>query len=201
MGPNRPSAANLAATQAKYTARNPLIRIANQRFFKALAAMLRRLPADSVLDAGCGEGVLLNRVSASRLVGIDLDRRRAQLARVANPGAAIAVADVVRMPFAPDSFELVLLLEVLEHVGDPIAALSEAARVSRRYLLASVPNEPWWRIGNMVRLKYLRQLGNTPEHIQHWSARGFRSFISKAFLILDIRKPFLWTFVLGEKTR
>jgi len=96
--------------------------------------------------------------------------------------------------------DFVMILEVLEHVGEPDLVLREAYRVTSKYLLASVPNEPWWRIGNLARLKYIRDLGNTPEHINHWSVRGFKTFISEHFKIVQVETPVLWTFVLAEKT-
>jgi hypothetical protein len=65
----------------------------------------------------------------------------------------------------------------------------------------SVPHEPWWRLGNMARLKYLRQWGNTPGHINHWSRGGFRQQVGKYFRVLRVTNPFLWTFVLAEKIR
>lgn len=193
------SAPNLAPTQAKYTDPSPLVQFANARFFRALGEMLGSVNARSILDAGCGEGEILGRLQGTRAFGVDIDLERVGFAQDRISGGGLGVADVQRMPFHSESFELVLMLEVFEHVGDPQAALAEAARVTKRYLLASVPNEPWWRIGNMLRLKYLRDFGNTPEHIQHWSVGGFKRFISNSFTVLEVKKPFLWTFVLAEK--
>jgi ubiquinone/menaquinone biosynthesis C-methylase UbiE len=193
------SAPNLAPTQAKYRDTSPLVQFANARFFRALGEMLGSAAARSILDAGCGEGEILSRLQGTQAFGVDIDLERVGLARDRISGEGLGVADIQRMPFPSESFELVLMLEVLEHVGDPQAALAEAARVSKRYLLASVPNEPWWRIGNMLRFKYLQDFGNTPEHINHWSVGQFRRFISNSFTVLEVRKPFLWTFVLAEK--
>ena len=196
---NRPSAVNLGPTQAKYSDRNPLVRFANHRFFRALAKLLSQVSVHSVLDAGCGEGLVLGRLQSPRVVGIDLDRQRIILAKSSQPDSALAVANVQRLPFARASFDLVIMLEVFEHVGNPETALMEVARVSRKYLLASVPNEPWWRIGNIIRFKYLRDLGNTPEHINHWSVRGFTRFLSQSFTVIELKRPFLWTFALAMK--
>jgi hypothetical protein len=91
------------------------------------------------------------------------------------------------------------MLEVLEHVERPDQALHEAHRVTTRYLLASVPHEPWWRLGNLARLKYVRDFGNTPEHIHHWSVHGFRSLIGSRFTLVKLRLPFLWQAVLAER--
>ena len=196
------SSPNQASTQQKYSSNNPLVRYANQRFFRALDSLADLATASTILDAGCGEGVVLSRLSRGpgrRTFGLDLDPARLRLTRWRLPGQALVVGDIHNLPFSAACFDLVLALEVFEHIGDPDQALREAFRVSRRYLLASVPNEPWWRIGNMLRFKYLSHFGNTPEHIQHWSARGFRKFLSQHFSVQALRTPFLWTFGLAQK--
>jgi ubiquinone/menaquinone biosynthesis C-methylase UbiE len=200
--PTPRSSPNQASTQQKYSSNNPLARYANQRFFRALDSLAGRATASTILDAGCGEGVVLNRLSnhpAQRIFGLDLDPARLLLTRSRLPGQALIVGDIHNLPFSSASFDLVLALEVFEHIGDPDQALREVFRVSRQFLLASVPNEPWWRIGNMLRFKYLRHFGNTPEHIQHWSARGFRKFVSHHFSVAALKTPFLWTFALAQK--
>ena len=47
------------------------------------------------------------------------------------------------------------------------------ARVARRWLLVSVPHEPLWRALNVARGAYLRELGNTPGHLNHWTRAAF----------------------------
>ncbi len=64
-------------------------------------------------------------------------------------------------------------MEVLEHVPDPAAVLAEMFRVASRWVLVSVPREPLWRGLNMARGSYLRDFGNTPGHLNHWSKRSF----------------------------
>lgn len=194
-----PSAPNLGPTQTKYSDPSPLVRFANQRFFDALSEMLRSVRVQSVLDAGCGEGEILSRLGSTRAFGVDRDFQRVAIASSRTASGGLSAADVQRLPFPADSFDLVVMLEVFEHVGDPQEALAEIARVSGQYILASVPNEPWWRIGNMLRLKYLREFGNTPEHLHHWSTSGFKSFISDSFHVIQVRRPFLWTFILAQK--
>jgi 2-polyprenyl-3-methyl-5-hydroxy-6-metoxy-1,4-benzoquinol methylase len=202
--PRRSSSPNLASIQTKFTDRSLLARFANRRFLETIRASVGGLEASSILDAGCGEGVVLELVTATTAIqpfGIDLDPERIQVAHGTRGIDRLAVADLQRLPFGDDTFDLVLLLEVLEHVGHPEFALDEIWRVTRRYLLASVPNEPWWSLGNMARLKYLSAWGNTPEHINHWSARGFKFFLASHFDVLELNTPVLWTFVLAEKRR
>jgi ubiquinone/menaquinone biosynthesis C-methylase UbiE len=202
MKERRTSSQNLDSIQAKYTYRNPLLRYANRRFLETILEMLSLVSFNSLLDVGSGEGVVLGLINEShdvRLLGMDLDPKRIQVAQQLTPSESFFVGDAQVLPFEDNSFDIIIMLEVLEHVGNPRLALSEAHRVTRNYLLASVPHEPWWRLGNLVRLKYLRSFGNTPEHIHHWTLSGFQSLIRSRFSILATKTPALWSFVLAQK--
>ena len=202
MDEERKSSENLALPQMKYHDRSPLVRFANQRFLSTIASFLRMVHFESLLDVGCGEGVVLASIRDDFEVGcygLDLDYDRVHFTRTEMASNRFVNGDAQRLPYSEGAFDLVLLLEVLEHVGHPERVLEEASRVSSKYLLVSVPNEPWWRVGNMIRLKYIRDFGNTPEHINHWTKSGFRSLISERFRIISMRLPMLWTFILAEK--
>ena len=110
------------------------------------------------------------------MVGIDLEDPKLG-GRVGHPAAAeprsSQAMPVERLAFADGEFDLVAATEVLEHVPDPAAALAEMARVAGAFLLVSVPHEPLWRALNLARGAYLRELGNTPGHLNHWTRRAF----------------------------
>jgi ubiquinone/menaquinone biosynthesis C-methylase UbiE len=203
MSLERKSSSNESSLQKKYQDTNIVARFANREFFKTVLKLTRDLDFSTVLDAGCGEGVplslLIKQNPAGQAAGVDLDPDRVRIARQRIPTAHFLISNAQSLPFSSQSFDLLVSLETLEHMGYPERALSEYARITRRYILLSVPHEPWWRLGNMARLKYLPNLGNTPGHINHWTRRGFRSLIRAHFRILKIANPFLWTFVLAEK--
>jgi SAM-dependent methyltransferase len=103
---------------------------------------------------------------------------------------------VEALEFADDEFELVAATEVLEHVVAPERALAEMARVASRHLLVSVPHEPLWRALNMARGAYLKDLGNTPGHLNHWTRRSFVSLLGRHGEVVQTRSPFPWTMLL-----
>ena len=99
--------------------------------------------------------------SASRacpLVGLDLPVRFARR-RLGRAGLPCLFGDATALPFPDDAFDLVLAIEVLEHVPGPEPALAELARVCSGTLVASVPFEPIWRAGNLARRRYVARLG------------------------------------------
>ncbi len=177
--------------QEKYSDRNPVVSFLIGRFFRRLRTVLAELNPHSVLDAGSGEGEVLRcGVLPAGVRPVCLDLRAASLAEVPAPDRVCA--SVLALPFAARSFDAVTCLEVLEHLDDPAAAVRELARVARRGVVLSVPFEPYFRIGNVLRGKHLRHLGNHPEHVQHWNFRTFRAFLSGSVAEVRTVEAFPW---------
>jgi 2-polyprenyl-3-methyl-5-hydroxy-6-metoxy-1,4-benzoquinol methylase len=186
----------------KYGSQNPVVRRLMSGFHRTLDELWSQAAPSSVLDVGCGEGVLTvewaERLGGGRIVGIDLEdpKLRAEWARRRRPNLEFRAEEATRLSFGDGEFELAAAIEVLEHVPDPEAALAEMARVASGHLLVSVPREPLWRGLNMARGAYWRELGNTPGHLNHWSKRGFVSLLSRYGDVVEARSPFPWTMLL-----
>ena len=128
--------------------------------------------------------------------GIDLeDERLAAIWRDRN--LPVDVGDATSLDFPDRSFDLVLAIEVLEHIPNPERALREIARVAKSDVVVSVPREPIWRIGNLARGRYITAMGNTPGHINHWGSNSFRRFVRTEFDVVSVRTPLPWTMVHG----
>jgi SAM-dependent methyltransferase len=197
--PSSPSAeVPTGNTYDKYASQNPIERRLMDGFFAALDAALPSQAPRSILEVGVGEAEVAVRVRErypeARFVGIDLPDP--ELARHwSAQGLSGVFADIARLPFPDASFDLVLGIEVLEHVPDPPAALMELQRLATGRLVLSVPREPIWRVANLARGKYIGDLGNTPGHINHWSKRGFAGLVGSRFAVDVIATPFPWTMV------
>ncbi len=186
----------------KYGSSNPLVKRLMAGFHGTLDELLRNAAPQSILDVGCGEGVLTRewaeRLGAGRVVGIDLDdpKLHGEWAKRARPNLEFCVEEATSLSFADDEFDMACAIEVLEHVPDPRATVAEMARVASRHLLVSVPREPLWRGLNVARGAYLRELGNTPGHVNHWSKGAFVSLLSRFGTVEEARSPFPWTMLL-----
>ena len=200
---NAPEAVPTGNTYDKYATKNPIERRLVANFLARLDDMLPARTPARILEVGIGEGDVAARVTErfpeASFVGIDLpDVSLAE--RWSTIGLAGCFADIAALPFPDDTFDLVLAIEVLEHVPHPDAALRELTRVATRDVVLSVPHEPIWRVANMARGKYLGQLGNTPGHIQHWSRRRFVELAGRHFAVRSVRSPFPWTLVSCART-
>ena len=186
----------------KYGSTNPAVRRLMAGFRSTLDELFARAAPGSVLDVGCGEGVLTHDwaqlLGERPVVGIDLEdpKLRAEWARRSRPNLEYLAADATALDFADGQFDLAAAIEVLEHVPEPEATVAEMARVARRHLLVSVPREPLWRALNVARGAYVRSRGNTPGHVNHWSKRGFVSLLSRHGTVEQARSPFPWTMLL-----
>jgi SAM-dependent methyltransferase len=189
-------------TYDKYGSTNPVVRRLMNGFESTLEELWHRAAPESILDVGCGEGVLTeqwaDKLGSGRIVGIDLDdpKLKAEWEKRQRGNLEYRVEDATNLSFADNEFDMATAIEVLEHVPDPERTVSEMARVAKRWVLVSVPREPLWRGLNMARGAYWKDLGNTPGHINHWSKRSFVSMLSRYGTVEEARSPFPWTMVL-----
>jgi ubiquinone/menaquinone biosynthesis C-methylase UbiE len=188
-------------TYDKYGSSNPFVKRLMAAFEGALEDLFAKASPKSLLDVGCGEGVLTHKWAQridGRVVGIDLDDPQLHdewKGRQA-PNLEYMVMKAENLPFGDREFDVATAIEVLEHVPDPEHTVSEMARVASGHLLVSVPREPLWRGLNMARGAYLRDLGNTPGHLNHWSKRAFVQLLERYGTVEEARSPFPWTMLL-----
>jgi len=187
----------------KHQSRNPLVRALVGGYRHTLQDLVKNLPIVTALEIGSGEGHLIEYIHAIRAdlswVGSDITYAMVEVGRRNVAGALWSIHAGEALPFRDASFDLVLTCEVLEHVQQPVRVLQEMRRVCSRYCVISVPWEPWWRVLNMARGKYLRAWGNTPGHLNHWSRGGILRQVEAEFQVKQVRLTVPWVFVLAEK--
>ena len=182
---------------------NPVQRYLLRRFHRQIASLLKATGAERILDAGCGEGFVVSYLLQGNhgltITGIDCSLEAIEMARQMVPGVLFDVGDLREMPYGDDSFDLVMCLEVLEHLPDPHRGLRELRRVTSAHCLVSVPHEPFFRATNFLRGKHVPAWGRDPEHLQHWTARQFRHLVGQYFEIERFVYSFPWVIALGRK--
>ena len=186
----------------KYGSENPVVRRLMTGFHAQLDELFEHANPSSILDVGCGEGVLTHewagRLNDGRIVGIDLDdpHLHEQWKTRTAPNLEYQVMKAESLPFAENEFDMATAIEVLEHVPDAEETLCEMQRCAARWILVSVPREPIWRATNVARGAYWKTLGNTPGHVNHWSSASFRELLSNYGEVVELRQPFPWTMAL-----
>lgn len=187
----------------KHTSQNPIQKFLINNFLNALIRETKALKPRSILDAGCGEGFILEKLRGENigdeLVGIDFSKRAIQIGKRLHRHLSLKQGTIYHIPFEANSFDLVICCEVLEHLEYPEKAMSELARVTRKYCIISVPNEPWFRLANFLRGKNISRLGNDIEHIQRWSRSGIKAAAEKYFDVISLKSPFPWSLVVARK--
>jgi ubiquinone/menaquinone biosynthesis C-methylase UbiE len=172
-------------------------------YYIVLLNEAKALKPVSILDAGCGEGFTLSRLEAkhigTNLQGVDFLDTAVKIGNKMHPKLKLKQGDIYKLPYKDNEFDLVLCTEVLEHLEDPEKALKELKRVSKKYCIISVPNDPLFMFGNFIRGKNLSRWGNDIEHINHWNTDAFKKFVSKHLTVQAVRTPLPWTMIIAKK--
>jgi 2-polyprenyl-3-methyl-5-hydroxy-6-metoxy-1,4-benzoquinol methylase len=187
----------------KYESRNPLVRRIMRGFSDALEDMVRQAAPQDIHELGCGEGhwVLDWRRQGMNARGSDFSEKIIALAQEnaisAQLDASIfSVRNIYEVTRETDSADLIVCCEVLEHMSDPVEGLQALHRITQSHIILTVPREPIWRALNMARGAYLKHLGNTPGHVQHWSTREFVALVERHFDVIAVKTPLPWTMLL-----
>jgi ubiquinone/menaquinone biosynthesis C-methylase UbiE len=181
-------------------------------YFKAVEDLVKlsgvmHLKGATAIELGCGEGFSTQRVrellpSNVRLEASEYVEAMVPRAKERNPGITVTQESVYELQRPDASYNLVFLLEVLEHLDYPEWALAEIKRILKPggYLVLGVPREYLWCALNLARLKYVTRFGNTPGHLNHWSTRGIKKYVTAHFAsVVAARTPLPWTLVLARK--
>lgn len=188
----------------KHTSKNPLQRFLINNFYVSLVFLAKSVSPKTILDAGCGEGFTMDRLSKNgigrEIEGVEYSKDALTLGKKLFPNLIFKEGSAYDLPYKDNSFDLVICTEVLEHLNEPTKVLKEALRVSKKNILVSVPSEPFFMLGNFLRGKNLSRLGNDPGHINHWTIISFQNFLKNNGLkIKRLKLPFPWILILGDK--
>jgi 2-polyprenyl-3-methyl-5-hydroxy-6-metoxy-1,4-benzoquinol methylase len=187
----------------KFEQKNPIVQWALRGFDRAILELAVGPNPQRILEVGCGEGHVTNLLLQStqaRIVAYDISRRVLDVARqtVSSDRVEFGLKNILDLDPERDRAPLIVCCEVLEHLECPEDGLRRLAEVADPYAVLSVPREPLFRTLNFLRGSHVRSFGNSPGHLQHWSARAFLRFVRRHFDILEVRTPVPWTAVLAR---
>lgn len=187
---------------SKHIHQNTVFQFFVARFFRKFYQFFNMMNADSVLEIGCGEGFVLDylakRNPTLHLRGIDRDFEAVRMAsKISASVIEFVCADGAHLPCDDDSFDAVILSEVLEHVPNPDAILKEAIRVTRRYLLITVPREPYFKM--IARCFESFRIAEDPDHIHFWTRPQFQVWLESMVRMVRNETRGFYQLALCEK--
>jgi len=176
-----------------------------REFTNTLVKEVKLLKPQSILDVGCGEGFTLEKFRkegiGKKLEGVDYLDLAIKLGKKEHPKLTLKQGNIYELKYPDNAFDVVLCSEVLEHVDDPEKGLEELVRVAKNYCVLSVPNEPFFMLGNFIRGKNLSRFGNDIEHINHWTVWMFKKFVGQKLTVKKVLYPVPWTLIVAEKRK
>ena len=148
---------------------------------------LRAVPFESLLDAGCGDGRFLyeirNALPGKELLGIDISEKAIRYARAMNPGVEYLCGDLVEMAEPHRQFDVITLIEVLEHVSPP--AVRDFLNALGRWLKAG---------GRLMATVPSKNVPVAKKHYQHFDMESLKGILASSFALSE-------HFFLNRKSR
>lgn len=189
---------------------------------KAASSLIEKGP---ILDLGCGDGIFLEHLKRKGVEGIGLDISESAIKLAKSRGVDCRVFDLGgKLPFEDNSFEVVTLIDTLEHLFMPKEVLKEAHRVTKNYIIFSTPNfvslaarlqvlrgqvpenntlrkaHVFWATRKVL-LQFLKEIGFKVEKEVYDSFYSEKPFLGKIFKILAKIRPeiFALSFIIKAK--
>ena len=157
--------------RSKYENRNPLHQYLLRRFLTSATNAFLATGQRRIVEIGCADGYVYEFLRTHSGVdfeyqGYDVDGAALAEARRRFPTTRFEHGSIYEVKAAAD---VILCLEVLEHLTEPAEAVKRLAAMPASYVIVSVPHEPWFRLGNLARGRHIGTLGNLPDHLNAWN--------------------------------
>lgn len=152
-----------------------------EMYRREVLARVAGVAGEDILEVGCGEGMMFDGTSINP-VQMDVSLRRARLARAKR--SQVLCGDGYFLPFADQSFAVVLLIAVIEHTSRPWDVLREARRVLKPggRVVIVVPNDVNMSAGRLILGKFPIRY---PDHLTYCTPSKLRAWLSDGFAIKE----------------
>lgn len=188
--------------KSKHISKNPIMKFLNDKLKTDILKVLDNYNPKLILDVGCGEGFitykLADKFKEAFIFGIDIEKEYIDYAREFNSAANICykVDEIDTLPTW--DFDLIIATEVLEHLENPKDAIKKLKAVSNNggIILITIPNEPYFRLGNLCALKYIRSFGSTPGHLHNWTKGQISTLLRNMGYDFEIKSSSFWNIIV-----
>lgn len=183
-----------------YTSKNPLVKF---MMIKRLNLIAKAIPSGKglkILDAGCGEGHLIERLNYKNnknlYYGIDITKIALKKAKKRCPYARLKMMDLKKINFHEEYFDIIICTEVIEHIPEYKIVIEELKRVLKKegYLILTFPNET---ITTIFRFLVGRKPIKVPDHFNSFNPNKIKSLV-KMKLVSQVNLPFNLPFFASQ---
>jgi 2-polyprenyl-3-methyl-5-hydroxy-6-metoxy-1,4-benzoquinol methylase len=195
--------------RTRYQSKNPFMNLLMERFYTKLLNQISKYYNQddnfTLLDVGCGIGIVAKIIHQNfpnaRITGFDISYDAVESAKLLLPSANIHIGNIYEYPYDDRTFDMVICLEVLEHLDQPDTVLDSIGKICKKHAIFSIPNDWQFRATNIMLFKYLEWKGNSPGHINEWNKNSFKSLLSRhSFRTINISVVMgIWMLFLCEK--
>jgi len=179
---------------------NPIKKFLIGLFFKRIYREIGKSKSQKIIDLGCGEGFLesylKDKKTDLKIIGVDINPDAIGYAQENNPQSEFLVGDIFNLKMKGD-FDLVVMLEVLEHLSQPEKAVKTASLLSKK-LLISVPWEPWFSWLYLLIGLNIKRRGKHPEHCQFFNPQSLKRLLESYFKKVEVNYNWPWLVAVAQ---
>lgn len=171
-----------------YKSKNKLVKYVHMKRLKKILQFLPKNQNLKVLDAGCGEGhlveLLSNNLKDNVYYGVDITDVAIEKAKARCPSAKILKGSISSLQFPDKFFDVVICTEVIEHIYDYEKVIVELKRVLKDegFLIITFPNETNWTISRFL---LGRRPIKVPDHVNSFNHKKMKKTVD-----LDVIEKF-----------
>ncbi len=156
-------------------------------------------PADQfILDLGCGEGILLEKIvrrcPEKKVLGIDVMQENIKICKT--NALPVEYGDLYNLTLTDNSVDTVFLIEVIEHLTQPQRALQEIHRILKPggKVVILFPNDSVFAVARFVTLKF-KEWKYNPGHVRQWTHNDLQDVLREIGFLPKLQRSipfFFW---------